>query len=276
MKINELKFLLKLLDCSDYRSTLYGAVFKEFGNKEKICENLGKEGFVDFSREIRSAKITPPGYILSNNMFVGVPVREVKVIQTTIYTQEKQVLQKIKYYQKIETRGFRVPGVRPNELDEILQSLNKQGLVEVETKLKSTKPEVWLTQQGLECLYLVNNYFHSLRKSPGIQLPPLLLSDKPVNPPGSWSIEQEILQTLQDLDRQLGTENYLPIFHLRQKLQPPLSREQLDRGLYHLQQSNKIELSTVVHTQNYTQEQIQAGIPQISGGPLFFIKVTVN
>ncbi|NEO79496.1 MAG: transcription factor RcaD, partial [Moorea sp. SIO4G3] len=73
--------------------------------------------------------------------------------------------------------------------------------------------------------------------------------------------------------QELGTENYLPLFHLRQKLQPPLSREELDKALYSLQAEDKIDLSALQEANMYTEEQIEAGIPQNTGGRLFFIMV---
>jgi hypothetical protein len=83
--------------------------------------------------------------------------------------------------------------------------------------------------------------------------------------------DEEILQSIQKLDRELGTDNYLPIFHVRQKLQPPLSREELDKALYRLEESDQIELSKLAEPGDYTPEQVEAGIPQFSGGSLFFI-----
>ncbi|MFM5886846.1 MAG: transcription factor RcaD, partial [Dolichospermum sp.] len=88
--------------------------------------------------------------------------------------------------------------------------------------------------------------------------------------------DEEILETIKKLDRELGTENYLPIFHLRQKLQPPLLRDDLDQALYRLQKSDKIELRGLVDAQLYTHEQVNAGISQRSGSPLFFIQLTEN
>jgi hypothetical protein len=85
--------------------------------------------------------------------------------------------------------------------------------------------------------------------------------------------DEEILETIKKLDRELGTENYLPIFHLRQKLQPPLLRDDLDQVLYRLQKSDKIDFSTLQESSAYTPEQIDAGIPQNIGGQLFFIIV---
>ncbi|BCX09196.1 MAG: hypothetical protein KatS3mg066_3055 [Fischerella sp.] len=83
--------------------------------------------------------------------------------------------------------------------------------------------------------------------------------------------DEEILETIRKLDKELGTDNYLPIFHLRQKLQPPLTRDELDKALYRLQASDKIELSTLVDPTPYTPEQIDAGISQNIGGSIFFI-----
>jgi hypothetical protein len=88
--------------------------------------------------------------------------------------------------------------------------------------------------------------------------------------------DEEIFQTIVNLDRELGTGNYLPIFHLRQKLEPPLSREDLDQALYRLEGNNQIELSALVEASRYSQEQVNSGIKQRSGSPLFFIKVTAN
>jgi hypothetical protein len=85
--------------------------------------------------------------------------------------------------------------------------------------------------------------------------------------------DEEILETIKKLDRELGTENYLPIFHLRQKLQPPLLRDDLDQALYRLQKSDKIDFSTLQEVSAYTPEQIDAGIPQNIGGQLFFLIV---
>ena len=40
METNELKFLLKLLGCPNYRSSLTASGFKDFKGKDKICQAL--------------------------------------------------------------------------------------------------------------------------------------------------------------------------------------------------------------------------------------------
>jgi hypothetical protein len=78
-----------------------------------------------------------------------------------------------------------------------------------------------------------------------------------------------ILATIRHLDQQLVTDNFLPIFHLREKLQPPLNREELDRALYELQSQDLIELSTLQDVSNYSDQEVAAGIPQNIGGLCF-------
>jgi hypothetical protein len=97
-------------------------------------------------------------------------------------------------------------------------------------------------------------------------LPTVNVADKQIS-------DEEILQLIEKLDRELGTDNYLPIFHLREKLQPPFSRDELDKALYRLQASDRIDLSSLLDPAPYTPEQIDAGILQKVGGSLFFITV---
>ncbi len=73
-----------------------------------------------------------------------------------------------------------------------------------------------------------------------------------------------------DLDKHYKTDNYLPIFRLRNRFSS-LSRNQLDQALYRLQKSGKIDFSTLAEVEAYTTEQISAGISQVVGGKLFYI-----
>jgi hypothetical protein len=283
METIELKFLLKLLGCPNYRSSLSVSGFKAFKGKEKICRDLGERGLVDYSREIATVKILPAGRALLKMSTEQLPITD----------KELTVLEKIgKSSGKIAPSKISVSSVKAAEREAILESLGERGLIEVEKKLKKAKAEVWLTQRGIEHLQdeyspkgaatisldLLNNYLRFLRKflqvKPEPPQPPTN-GEPPIEPTDNLS-DDEILQTIQKLDRELGTDNYLPIFHLRQKLQPGFSREELDRILYRLQKNDQIELRALVHAQEYTDEQVNAGISQHSGIPLFFIKVTAK
>ena len=274
MDSNELKFLLKLLGCENYRSPLAATTWKSFQGKDKICRVLGDRELVDYSREIASVKILPPGRALLERDASQLPIAET----------ELKVLEKIsKNTGKVKPSELTL--VKATERQEILQNLANRGLVEVETQLQKKKAEVWLTQRGQKYLRdeftakgthpiisldLLTNYLRFLRKYRLIESEKVAATDKLE----SKLSNAEIIQIIQELDRKLGTENYLPIFHLRQKLQPPLSREELDQVLYRLQRYDQIELSSLVDTKPYTLEQIDSGIPQDVGGALFFITVT--
>jgi hypothetical protein len=282
MDTNELKFLLKLLGCSDYRSSLTASGFKAFKGKEKICQNLGDRELVDYSREIAAVKILPPGQALLKADTDQLPLKP----------NELKVLESIsKASGKITPSKINVKSVKSEERDAILQSFDEKGLIEAEIKIKKTKAEVWLTERGIEYLRddynpkgaanisldLLNNYLRFLRKSLHGKPEEVATSAPTKEESAAVTIinltDEEILQTIRRLDQELGTDNYLPIFHLRQKLQPPLSREELDKALYRLEASDQIELSTLAEPRDYTPEQVDAGIPQISGGSLFFITV---
>lgn len=279
METNELKFVLKLLGFNDYRAGLNA--FDSFKTeKNKICKALGDRELVDYTREITTVKILPPGQaVLKNPGEVPIADKELKVLEKIAKASAKIAPSKI-------------TSPKAAERDAILEVLSDRGLIEVEKGIKKNKPEVWLTQRAIEylrddynpnkglqpaiSLELLGNYLRFLRKTLRVKpeevsttLPTVNVADKEIS-------DEEILQIIEKLDRELGTDNYLPIFHLREKLQPPFSRDELDKALYRLQKNDKIELRTLVHAQEYTQEQVNAGITQRSGSPLFFIKVTGN
>jgi predicted transcriptional regulator len=243
--------------------------------RERICRKLRDRDLVECSYEVTKLKITSPGKALLKSDSTELPVtdKELKVLRAS----EKEKISPGK------------TGVSAAERGEIIQRLVDRGLIELETKVK----EVWLSERGKEYLReeytskgsqpvlsldMLNNYLRFLRKSGRVQM------DKHQQPqqtpsataPMNQPSDEQILQVIRDLDQKLGTGNYLPIFHLRQKLEPPLSSEDLDEALYRLEGNDQIELSALVEASRYSQEQINAGIKQRSGSPLFFIKVTAK
>lgn len=281
METIELKFLLKLLGCPNYRTSLSASGFKDFKGKDKICRDLSDRGLLDYSREIASVKILPPGRALLKMNTEELPITD----------KELKVLEKIgKFSGKTAPSKITVSSVKAAEREAILESLSERGLIEVEKQLKKAKAEVWLTERGQDYLRaeytakgsnpvisldLLTNYLRFLRKSPHDQRDVHQEPSQKAMAAATTSelSDEKILQTIRHLDGELGTENYLPIFHLRQKLQPSLSREQLDQALYRLQRNDQIELSSLQEAIAYTSEQIDSGIPQDVGGPLFFIAV---
>ncbi len=147
MDTNELKFVLKLLGCPNYRSSLNTSTFQSFKGKEKICQSLSDRKLIDFSREIASIKILPPGNALLNT----------ETEQLPITPKELRVLKKISNASETITPSkINIKSLKSEQRDAILQGLCEKGLIEVETKIKKTKAEIWLTEQGSE--YLRDHY----------------------------------------------------------------------------------------------------------------------
>lgn len=271
METIELKFILKLLGCDDYRAPLSKIQLNKqtkASDREKLCRQLCDRALVECSYEVIKLKIAPPGRALLKLDATTLPVTD----------QEFKVL-RASQKEKITPTKTNIPVA---ERQAIIQSLADRGLIMVETKIK----EVWISGRGQEYLTndyvpnkgvqpvlsldLLNNYLRFLRKSLNVEGQKHPTSKSAIAPQSNPS-DEEILQTIQRLDQELGTENYLPIFHLRQKLQPPLSRAELDQALYRLQRNDQIDLSSLQEAIAYTPEQIDTGIPQDIGGPLFFI-----
>ena len=284
MEVQELKFLLKLISKDNYQGKIQELKPNSkttIPKTQSICRNLCDRELVDCSETITKIKINSAGKALINIDAQDLPVNadELKILKAcatkTIKNNETKV-------------------TPAKKRDELIASLAERGLITAaETKIE----QVGLTDRGKEVLAreyspkgvnsvlslnLLNNYLSFLRKNlRANQLSPFTANgSKPQtkieenNSSNSHKpSDREILQTIIDLDSELGTDNYLPIFHLRDKLQPPLSRKELDDALYRLQRQDKLELSSLVEAMHYTKEQIEAGIPQDVGGSLFFLMV---
>ncbi|AFZ34440.1 hypothetical protein Sta7437_0853 [Stanieria cyanosphaera PCC 7437] len=278
MEVKELKLLLKLLGKPDYHGTiteLEPSSKTKITEVESICRKLRDRNLIECQEELIKIKLSPSGKALLKLNSTGLPLNHDESTILTACAQKPITPQII----KITPVSYR---------QQLVNSLIKRGLiVAATTKIK----QVYLTEQGKEYLIkeynckghhsvlsldLLNNYLYFLRKfflstselnctSEKLELLPTIKQTIPT--------DEDILKTIIDLDRELGTDNYLPIFYLREKLQPPLSREELDASLYRLQKQDKLELSSLLVAENYSQSQINAGIPQTIGGRLFFLIV---
>ncbi|GFE68532.1 hypothetical protein [Chroococcus sp. FPU101] len=251
MDIDCLKFLLRLYESNHHR--VYLVKWQNFTGKNQICEQLGERGLIDFTREIATVKITPAGKGLL----------ELNTVNLLISDIEYKVLKKIANFSEITPSKLLGKSLKAGDCQFIINSFCEKGLISTTTKKKRNHCEVWLTQKGLECIQQVNDYFLTWENI--FTKVPEQSKEKPT--------DAAILQMIIQLDQELETNNYLPIFHLRKALQPPLSREELDQALYRLQREDKIEFSTLAEVKAYSIDEIETGIPQPVGGPLFFIIV---
>jgi hypothetical protein len=293
LSASELKFLLKLLGQPGYRSAMSALspnAQTKPAERDKICRQLCSRGLVDYLEEVTKFAILPAGKTL-----LGLDTSVLPVTPSELAILKACQTQTISPSQV----GTKVPAT---ERQRLIRALADRGLVVIKaSKLK----EAWLNPVGIvflrdECLpegtanivsgKLLSHYLRFLRTALGTSSSGLAENTSSANaeegdesifaiapitatsPPTEPSAE-DVLSTIQTLDQTLNTDNYLPIYHLREKLQPPLTREALNELLYQLQRADQIELSTLQHGENYTETQIAAGIPQEIGGPLFFISV---
>ncbi len=265
MEAKHLKFLLNLLSYKDYKISI--AKIKptptmKIAEKTSICRQLHQQNLVDFTEEITKFTINSIGKELLKLTTGTLPITQ----------EELKAL-------KASAKGRITPGetgIEANTRQTVIHALAERGVIRI---IEKKITEVWLTDRGKEYLLSefesnstanitlkqLTDYLRFMRKTmhKSISAKTDNIIPKPT--------DTEILHKIIELDKELGTENYLPIFHLRQKLQPPLSREELDRALYRLQRQDKIELSSLVDPTHYSPEQIEAGIPKEVGGRLFFI-----
>ncbi|WP_009631523.1 hypothetical protein [Synechocystis sp. PCC 7509] len=261
----ELKFVLKLLDAPNYREALAKIKLSSLkaSDRDKTCRQLLERELVGVTYEVSKFKIASAGMALL----------KIESVQLPVTAQELKILNSC---QKAAISPSKT-GIAAPEAQKLVQALLEKGLIQVNKTDKKIK-EVWLTERGKEYLQqqydpsgkgnitLTKNMLATYLKF--LRQPPLIAVDSKHKPN-----DGEILQIIQDLDKEFGTDNYLPIFYLREKLQPSLSREDLEQALYRLEGSDKIELSALVESSRYSPAQVNAGIKQRSGSPLFFIKV---
>ncbi|MGJ3248189.1 MAG: hypothetical protein ACFE0I_19155 [Elainellaceae cyanobacterium] len=263
--------MLKLLgNRPDYRSPLSALTLtNSLSDRNRACRQLRDRGFIDCFDEIIRFRTAPPGKALLNLDAENLPVTaiELSVLQAGEpgYTTPREISK-----------------IRKGDRQILLQDLANRGLIQVETQVK----DVWITAAGKLHLYkdyvpqgnatislsLLGNYLQFMRQF-DVQSAAIAGEVSSIVGARKKPDDADILTTIQTLDHELGTENYLPLFYLRQTLQPPLSRDGLDDALYRLQRHDQIELSSLQDAIAYTPEQIDAGIPQDIGGPLFFISV---
>lgn len=268
METIELQFILKLLGFEDYRAPLSKIKLNSTTSeveREEMCRKLCDRGLLMCSYKISKFKIAPPGKFLLKQDSEELPLTK----------QERKVLQ-------ASAKGritAKESGIPAEEQQVVIQSLADRSLIEVKPKHKKIR-DVWLTERGKEYLQyeynpsescavlspeVLSNYIQFLRKS-FQEIAPSSMKMQIVN-------DEKILLTIQELAHQLVTDNRVPICHLREKLYPLLSREELDESLYRLERLEKIELSELqaANACAFSSEQIDAGIAQEIGAPLFFV-----
>ncbi|TAO04026.1 MAG: hypothetical protein EYR95_04365 [Phormidium sp. SL48-SHIP] len=277
METKELKLLLQLLGCPDYRGKI-AAVKPTSGTRvsetQRFCRKLADRELLNLHEEIKKFKISPAGKTLLNADIENLPLSDA----------ELTVLQ-------VAAKGPSTPGdtkLPAAQRQPVLLSLCDRGLLSaIERKIV----EVSLSARGKEFLrddyfdanarrnlqlnaQLLTNYVQFMRtwinSAPTPTPPP---TPTPTSTPKAKPSDSELIEIIRKIDSRLPTNNYTPIYHLRAEVQPPMTRDELDQALFRLIEDNKIQLSSLQEGMDYTDEQFAAGIPQEFSSPLFFIIV---
>ena len=283
----ELKFLLQLLGRPHYRASIRKIrpnPKTSAAKRDRICLQLCSKGLVNYTDEAQQFAITPAGFTLLNLDTTSLPVTPAEL--WTLRSCAKRSITPQEINRKVPV----------NERQQMIRNLERRGLVKVtKTQIK----DVWLTLPGQHYLRhdccpkgaspvlsfnLLCDYLHFLREPAAFSESGGSENEVSENRAGRNSAAdlstaqkltpKDVLEIIQNLDKILGCENYLPIFNLREKLQPPFSRDELDQVLYQLQRNNQIELSSLQDVTAYSELQLAAGISQDIGGALFFISLT--
>ncbi len=155
-----------------------------------------------------------------------------------------------------------------------LRQLERQGLVTLDEAIHWIR----LTEAGRRFLredyrptqtsgqftpQMLGNYAAFLRAELG--------TTPPAIPPKTLDAEA-LYQTVERL-QQDAPGGLVPLYAVREAVEPPLDRASTDAHLYALAREDRIELITVQEQSNFTPQQLAAGIPQRVGGPLFYVTI---
>ena len=140
MDTTEIKFLLKLLSCDNYRTTISKI---RLGNsikasvRNQVCWRLFEHGFLEFTEKIAKIKITAEGKATLNKNTPELTQLQLKVLRACSN-------------KAIPPSGTRISPSQGRE--SLISELAALGLITVSTKIHS----VWLTPAGRE--YLAKDY----------------------------------------------------------------------------------------------------------------------
>lgn len=263
MEIQHIKILLKLLGKDNYQGKIGDVKPNTKTNIEqtqKLCYELYNNKLIHLKEKNVTIKTNNNGQQVLNN-------RE---------NRNKLEINILKKCKNREIRISKINIIPASKRDLLIEKLVKENLIDITKKIihveLTNKGKQYLAEEylaeGLGHINLTkavfNNYLNFIRDYFIGKIPPKI--KEKITP-------DDILKTIIKLDRTLNTDNYLPIFHLRNEYKSLLSRDELDSMIFELQKENKISLSRLVDASQYSAEEYDAGIPQSIGYPIFYLIV---
>ncbi|MEL6249168.1 MAG: hypothetical protein AAFR15_14295 [Cyanobacteria bacterium J06627_15] len=228
-------------------------------DRDRICQQLYDRELVDYTYDVTQFAIAPSGRLLLN-------------LQTTSLPLTPMELWTLRACRSHSISPARLPAKVPvQDRQRVIRQLASRRLL---TLKKQRIQQVWLTLAGQR---LCQRARFSTDRMPVSR--PLMASQQPGNDihpdkldrsllnitePGKIQPDDiqpdDVLAWIHQLDEQVGTHNALPIFRLREWLQPPLTRSQVDQHLQTLQHQGRVELTALQDVSLYSDRQLAEGM----------------
>ena len=143
LKTSELKFLLKLLGCEDYRGRLVDvspSSKTSAAERDRICQSLESKGLVGYSSDIAKFSIAPPGRTLLSLDTTSLPVTpdELKLMKACKGTMTPSQLGR---------------GIPVGDRQTLISNLAERRMLKI---IKIAVKEVWLSPRGKQ--FLLDEY----------------------------------------------------------------------------------------------------------------------
>lgn len=141
---------------------------------------------------------------------------------------------------------------------QLVESLTEQGIDALWQKVMGSNPADAIAEQETPAPEPETTPEPSPEAEPE-RLGAIAESAPEVTPEPAPVTDEQVLATIKEIDTELGTKNYLPIYHLRNAY-PQVKRADMDAILHSLERQGKLDMSLVQEVTAYTQEQLDQGI----------------
>ncbi len=217
--------------------------------RDRACLQLFARGLLDYAYRVTQLAISPSGRLLLNLQTTSLPLTPLE-----LWTLQ----------------ACRVSGTSPDRLakvpeadrQRVVRQLADRQLIKVK---KRQILEVWLTLAGQQYAATIGCHGWVSAHEPPLRLMPVRSA-------------AELLAVLPSIDPQGTAAPTIPIFQLRDQLQPPLTAAQLDSYLLQLHRQDQVELTRLQVVEPYSDRQIAAGLQPPSRSkrwpepPWFFVR----
>jgi len=279
MDIIELKIILEILSSKKQECSL-SELQKAVGGKDKIkltnlyLDKAYSENLIQKVHTEKSFKKSMISFTLKSEDYANLKEVSPQEYLFLNILKEENSLDIESFFKKLPLKNFKTIKIKREVLEKCLEkNLCLLSLSQEHEKLMNFK----LTEKAIQKIYqepLENKARATLKCKSLITLMNLwqkrIKENTPLKNELALPTLEEIFEIIQDIEKRHQTKNYTPLYLLREELSY-LERKTQDELIFKLIDQDKIYLSSLQDVSSYSKEQINSGIPQIIGGPLFFI-----